>query len=112
MTTVLVDLKIQPREDNQLIITDEKSLSQIKALLTKQKKTTIMDEKKPAPRASVLDPSLNLKKTDTKVLSDGKSMTSDDELPLSNLLKKKSYTTDTIEITNYEKKQKLRKAIG
>ena len=52
-----------------------------------------MDEKKPAPRASVEDPSPNLKKTDTKVLSDGKSTTSDDELPLSNLLKKKSHTT-------------------
>ena len=112
ITTVLVDLKIQSQEDNQLIITDEKSISQIKALLTKQKKITIMDEKKPAPRASVVDPPPNLKKTNTKVLSDGKSITSDDEVPLSNLLKKKSYTTDTIEITNYEKKQKLRKAIG
>ena len=37
MTTVLVDLKIQSQEDNQLIISNEKSLSQIKALLTKRK---------------------------------------------------------------------------
>ena len=50
-----------------------------------------MDEKKPTPKASVVDPSPNLKKTDTKVLSDGKSMTSDDELPLSNLSKKIPY---------------------
>ena len=46
-----------------------------------------MDEKKPAPKASLVDPSPKLKNTDTKILSDGKSTTSEDELPLSNLSK-------------------------
>ena len=49
-----------------------------------------MDEKKPVPRASVVDPSPNLKKTNTKVLSDKKSTTSDDELPLLSHLSQKN----------------------
>ena len=98
MTTVLVDLKIQSREDNQLIITDEKSLSKIRALLTK-KRIIITDEKKPTPKASVVDSSLHLKKTDTKVLNDGKSINSEDKLPLTNLSKNKSYTSDPRELT-------------
>ena len=73
MTTVLVDWIIQSQEDNQLVINDEKSLSQIRALLTK-KTNIITDEKKPAPKASVEDPSPKLLKTGTKVLNDGKSI--------------------------------------
>ena len=142
ITTVLVDLKIQSKEENQIVITSETPKAQISALLKKKENTsttgsnptpkaTIVDplptpKKNPAkvakgttptgknstPKSPLVDPSPKPKKNRTNVGMDGKSDLEEDEIPLSQLLSGKSHATDHLETTAKEKRQRIRRQIG